>query len=169
MKRLSLFLLLVLLATQFSCKIAPVLAQEQEEANKLAIQEVMKAFYESTSLDDYDSALKQISPNFSCVINGETMDYSKHEVFLKNSMERTYKRFIRFSQYNIETPNLDISGDGNKAVAVVGYDWKGFDSEDLIDKSGHTKRLVHLTKENGAWKITCIGPVTPKPQQLFQP
>jgi hypothetical protein len=101
MKRFGLFLFFVLLAFQLSCKIAPVLAQEQEEDNKLAIQDVIKIFYESMGASDLNSALKQISPNFSCVINGETLDYNKHEVFLKESINRVSESFILYSNFNI--------------------------------------------------------------------
>lgn len=166
MKRSILFLLLVLLAAQFSCKIAFVLAQEQEEDSRLAAVEVIKTFYESVGKGDLDSALKLISPNFSCFINGETMDYKRHEVFLKDSLELTHKRFIRFSLYNVRV-NLEVSGDN--AIAEVDLYWKGFDTIVFVDKSGYRKRMVNLAKENGVWQITCIGPLEPPSAQQPQP
>ncbi len=165
MKRPILFLLLVLLAAQFSCKIAPVLAQEQEEDNRAAALEVVKAFYESTEKGDYNSALQQISPNFSCVINGEKMDYNRHKAYLKDSLELNYKRFLRFSLYNVR---VNLEGSGDSAIAEVDFYWKGYDSIALVDKTGYRKRVAHLAKENGVWKITCLGPLDPPSAQQPQ-
>jgi len=158
MKKISLFLLsFLILMGQFSYKTTLVLGQEQQEDDKSAIREVVRIFYESAGKEDFTTALSQVSPNFTCVINGETMDYNKHEAFLRKASTRTYKKFFRLSLLNIKTTNIEIKG--NKASAAVSYDWKGFNRDLLEDKTGQKNRLVHFAKENGAWKITWFGNV----------
>lgn len=161
MKKSSLLFLFLALTLQFIPETTPVFAQDQE-ADKSAIRQVLKTFYESTGKEDFNSALAQISPNFSCIINGQTMDYNEHKAYLKSTIEDTNNKFLHYIQDNIEVTYLDING--SKAVAVVDYDWKGFAAEGLVDKSGHRRRLIHLAKENGAWKITCMGPLVRRTQ-----
>ena len=160
MKRLGFFLLLAFLAVQISYKIAPLLAQEGDDS--LAIQNVIKTFYESSARSDLNSEVNQISPNFSAVVNGETLDYNKNIIFMKTMNERRDGETLDYSNYNYKTTKLNING--NSAVAEVDFDWQGVNRKTNQDVFGHLKRSLSLAKENGTWKITSIEVLTVKAQ-----
>lgn len=156
MKKGSFLFLFLILAVQVSCKIAPLLAQEGDDNR--AIQEVIKTFYESDGRGDLSSAVNQISPNFSAVVNGATLDYDKNYAFMKKTSQDRDEKALDYSNYNIRTTKLNING--NNAVAEVDYDWQAVDRKTNRDRSGHKKRALSLAKEKGIWKITSIEILT---------
>jgi hypothetical protein len=152
MKRFIVLFLFFILLAHGSCKIAPVLAQGEDDA--AAIQNVIKIFYESNGQGDVSSALNMLSSNFSCVIDGKTLDYDAHAIFLQEGIDKRSKVFANYSFYNIQILSLDLNG--NNAVAAIELEWEGFDVNELKRKSGYKDRSIFLNKETGKWKITSI-------------
>ena len=161
LKKLILFLFLSLLL-QFNNKSAFVFAQETGELAK--IEKTISTFYYKFAAKDLDAMLKEVSPNFSMVAEGKTLDYEKHKIYTKGRIDSLTRRFLAFSIDDLKVSKSDIKGD--KAYVEIEYVWGGVNPKTFEKKTGHTKRAVTLAKEKGLWKITSVSSLDENKQQV---
>jgi len=143
---------MIILASQISYKITPVLATQEDEA-AFEIKKVLEGTYHSLALRDLETMMQYVSVNYSATVeDGTVIDYTKFKARTKEFMDRIFNKYTNYSISDIKMFNLNI--EDNKANVEMEYSWKGFNLDTLLEDSGKKRRAATLVKENGLWKIT---------------
>lgn len=146
MKRIFLFLM-IMLVFQISCKITPVLTQEDEVT--VEIKKVLEGFLNGFALRELETTMKYVSVNYSDTADdGTVIDYAKYKAGTEKVMNNTFKRYIGYSYSDLKILKSDIQD--NKATLEIEFSWKGYNFDTLKENSGKEKRSASLAKENGS-------------------
>ncbi len=149
MKRLVL-LLIFIFALQITCKIIPVLAQENTELPE--IKKVVENFCSSFTRGDLDSTMELVSKNYSAVApDGSPIDYNTFKIIASVLMGLNAVQYTDSNVTNLEIVNSDVLD--NEANIKVEYIWHGFNLSKGQEDNGRGGSAMVLVKEEGSWKI----------------